>query len=454
VTAPRGSGTDDRGAAWRKPAFLLLAVIPVALVVPIVAARPWLGLPVLTLGMLAGLGFMTVGGEPDDRTVEAPLPEEPVEASLEPVEQVPAWAPSRGHDPFGRNPDRVAAEHPAAPHRPYPFDDHRRHDRSSGPPLGTLPPRQALAPPRASVDPGAADPGAADRVADAPPVLDGGTAAGRSPWRLPDVQGHPGIAADAARVGDLEVRAASIIGPSHRCESPASPRQDAYALALTPSQSHLVVAVADGVSSSRHSDLGARVAASAAVRILTQCVQGDPELLRLSTTRLFQEIAGEMVGTARSRHVDERHICSLLVVAVIPTAPSPDGRRRVWTAQVGDVSLWLLGPGGWSQHTGVEKQGLDRNTVSAVLPFAVDQAVAGVIDVPGGHVVAVMTDGLGDVLTNVAGAQQFYSRRWARPPHPTRFVGDLCVDAKGQTDDRTAVAVWCGPSVTDAEETR
>ena len=219
VTAPRGSGTDDRGAAWRKPAFLLLAVIPVALVVPIVAARPWLGLPVLTLGMLAGLGFMTVGGEPDDRTVEAPLPEEPVEASLEPVEQVPAWAPSRGPDPFGRNPDRVAAEHPAAPHRPYPFDDHRRHDRSSGPPLGTLPPRQALAPPHASVDPGAADPGAADRVADAPPVLDGGTVAGRSPWRLPDVQGHPGIAADAAQVGDLEVRAASIIGPSHRCES-------------------------------------------------------------------------------------------------------------------------------------------------------------------------------------------------------------------------------------------
>jgi len=70
VTAPRGSGTDDRGAAWRKPAFLLLAVIPVALVVPIVAARPWLGLPVLTLGMLAGLGFMTVGGEPDDRALD------------------------------------------------------------------------------------------------------------------------------------------------------------------------------------------------------------------------------------------------------------------------------------------------------------------------------------------------------------------------------------------------
>jgi hypothetical protein len=289
-------------------------------------------------------------------------------------------------------------------------------------------------------------------VADAPAVLDGGTAAGRSPWRLPDVQGHPGIAADAARVGDLEVRAASIIGPSHRCETPATPRQDAYALALTPSHSHLVVAVADGVSSNAHSDLGARVATSAAVRILTQHLQGDPELLQLSTTRLFQEIAGEMVGTARSRNIDERRICSLLVVAVVPTTPGPAGWRRVWTAQVGDVSVWLLGPGGWSQRTGIEKQGLDRNTLNAVLPFAVDQAVAGVVEVPDGHVVAVMTDGLGDVLTNVAGAQQFYSGRWGRPPHPTRFVGDLCVDARGQTDDRTAVAVWCGPAAAAAEE--
>ena len=63
-----------------------------------------------------------------------------------------------------------------------------------------------------------------------------------------------------------------------------------------------------------------------------------------------------------------------------------------------------------------------------------------------------MTDGLGDVLTDVAGAQQFYGRRWARPPHPTRFVGDLCADAKGQTDDRTAVAVWCGSSARPSEE--
>ena len=124
----------------------------------------------------------------------------------------------------------------------------------------------------------------------------------------------------------------------------------------------------------------------------------------------------------------------------------------MWTAQVGDVSLWLLGPGGWNRRTGVEKQGLDRNTVNSVLPFAVDRAVENVVDVPLGHVVAVMTDGLGDVLTNVAGAQQFYSRRWARPPHPTRFVGDLCVDAKGQTDDRTAVAVWCGSPVAAAQE--
>jgi hypothetical protein len=273
------------------------------------------------------------------------------------------------------------------------------------------------------------------------------------PWELPDVQGHPGIAADAAHIGDLEVRAASVIGPGHRSEHPAVPRQDAYGLALTPTRSHLVVAVTDGVSSSRRSDLGARVAAAAAVRLLTPRVNGQHDLARLDAGLLFHEVAGEMVGTADARSIAVDEISSLLIVAVIPTTADRSGWRRVWTAQLGDVSLWLLGPDGWSKSTGTDKSGLDANKVRP-LPFAVDQVVTQVVDVPHGHVLAVMTDGLGDVLTNVRGAQEHYGTRWARPPRPSRFVDDLCVDARGQLDDRTAVAVWCGSSATAWDEPR
>jgi hypothetical protein len=115
--------------------------------------------------------------------------------------------------------------------------------------------------------------------------------------------------------------------------------------------------------------------------------------------------------------------------------------------------VWLHGPAGWSRPIGSAKTGLDRNTVMP-LPYAVDDAVTEVVVVPPGHVVAVMTDGLGDVLSDVAGAQELYGARWARPPHPASFASDLCVDARGQTDDRTAVVVWCGPQGPAAEGSR
>lgn len=280
-----------------------------------------------------------------------------------------------------------------------------------------------------------------------PPVFESGTAAGRSPWRLPTRQAQSGIAADAARLGDLEVRAASVIGPGHRCEEPATARQDAYALMPTNSGSHLIVAVADGVSSSTSSDLGARVAVSAAVRILHRELEVSPEPHRLAADALFTKVAGEMVGTGRSRDLDARALCSVLIVAVVPTVAQYNGLRRVWTAQVGDVSLWLHGRGGWRQQTGRAKTGLDRNKVEAVLPFNPDQAVSGFVDVQSGEGVAVMTDGMADTLSDVVAAKPYFADRWARPPHLARFVFDLCFDAPGQKDDRTAVVVWCGRNI-------
>jgi Protein phosphatase 2C len=277
-----------------------------------------------------------------------------------------------------------------------------------------------------------------------PPVFAGRSASGRAPWHLP-VGGAPnGLAADAARLGDLEIRAASMVGAGHRCEEPAYPRQDAYALGRTPDGQYLVVAVADGVSQSPRSDLGARVAVSAAARELSGMLdRGGIEAIDVG--RLYKIVAGEMIGTGRNRGIPDEDICSILITAVIPAAPRDDGSRPIWASWIGDVSLWVQHEGRLIRLTGADKSGLDRNTLSAVLPFNPDQADQRHVKLLPYDAVAVMTDGLSDSLAAVPGVADFFAAQWAGPPpHPAAFLHSLCYDAPGQDDDRTAVVVWCG----------
>lgn len=317
-------------------------------------------------------------------------------------------------------------------------------------------PRQAVEPPPRVDQSTTAPPWATDETieiqSDEPRVIerinlveiDGGSVAGRAVWRMPDYATQSGVALDAARLGDLDVRAASVVGPSHRCAAPADPRQDAYALLQAASGRYLVIAVADGVSSSKRSELGARVAVTAAVRILVSALDATRQPERIDAVSLFQRVAGEMYGTAQHRQVDPNQVACLLVVAVVPTVPERDGSRRVWTAQVGDVSVWTCGRNGLSRRTGVSKGGLDYNSVSEVLPAHAEAATVETLVLREGDGLAVMTDGLGDVLENVHGASRFYASRWARPPAPVAFLADLMADANGQLDDRTAVVVWTG----------
>lgn len=77
------------------------------------------------------------------------------------------------------------------------------------------------------------------------------------PWLLPERTVQNGIAADEATVGALAIRAASVVGPGHRCGQPAEPRQDSYRIGRSPDSRYAIVAVADGLSSAAWSDVGA-----------------------------------------------------------------------------------------------------------------------------------------------------------------------------------------------------
>lgn len=335
--------------------------------------------------------------------------------------QAPVGIPVAHAQPTAPPASRMAAPQPAAPQ---------------------MGPSQAAAPP--TTVPPTGLPGD-------PPVFVGTSAAGQAPWHLPGGSVSGGLSADAATLGDLQVRAASVVGPGHRCEEPAGPRQDAYSLRRTPDGEFLIVAVADGVGSSRHSDLGARVAVTTATRELEGMLQ-SAGFSGIDVAPLYKSIAGEMIGTGRSRGFPDKDICSILITAVIPARPETDGYRSVWVAWIGDVSMWLAQGGALHQLTGHQKAGLDRNALQAVLPFEPGEVQYDTFSFALGDRIALMTDGVSDSLTTIPEAVGYLAAQWSGPPpHPAAFLHSLCYDSPGQADDRTAVVVWCGPPVTSPD---
>jgi hypothetical protein len=276
------------------------------------------------------------------------------------------------------------------------------------------------------------------------PTFDAGSRASRAPWRVPSGIYQAGVSADAATIGDLDIRAASVVGPSHRCEEPAAPRQDAYLITQTIAGDYALICVADGVSSSENSEVGARIAVNAATREMLDALNGRGNDAGLDANKIFHAVAGEIVGTAKNRKSDPDQYCTILAAAVLPTRPAPDGSRTMWCAQIGDISLWSRTDDGFQQLTGTVKAGLDRNNLSAVLPHHPQAVTVSTPTLAAGAVIALVTDGLGDLFEDIPAAPQFFSTSWRTPPVVPQMVHDLSFDAPGQQDDRTAVVVWCG----------
>lgn len=272
------------------------------------------------------------------------------------------------------------------------------------------------------------------------PMLAGaGSPAARLPWRLPEEPALAGIAADAVTVGALTVLAASIVGPSHRCEEPATPRQDAYRLGRDRRRRHLLVAVADGMSDSSGSHLGANVAVAAVVARLRDDLDTDAEL---DAAAIFLDAARQMAGTAERHRLRDDDVRAAVLAAVIPVSADADGRRSVWLAGVADVGAWLREPAGWRQVAGAGKAEYDGGRLAEFLPYHPDRATTVRVELEPGAVLALATDGIGDGLAD-DGIGAWFSAHWADPPHISSFLDTVGYEARGRLDDRTAVVVWC-----------
>jgi hypothetical protein len=266
--------------------------------------------------------------------------------------------------------------------------------------------------------------------------------AGR-PWRLPSSPAQSGVAADQAIVGDLVVRAASVVGIGHRLAQPAMPRQDSYRLTTDSTGDHLVIAVSDGVSAAPLSELGATIACRAAVDAIRPVLDATRTVSELDPQRVFGDAARYMAGVADQRRVSQSTMAAVLVALVVPARADRWGHRQAWCAWLGDAGVWLRDGVGWRRLAGDEKAGLDRNQVGAALPRDHREVRCSVVPLPPGAVVSVATDGVGDAFGRGRSAAWF-ADRWVRPPELTSFLLDVDFDAKQATDDRTAVTVWCG----------
>jgi serine/threonine protein phosphatase PrpC len=281
------------------------------------------------------------------------------------------------------------------------------------------------------------------------PRFGAGSKAQRFPWLLPVRPASPGVAADVARLGDLAVRAASLVGPGHRCQEPATARQDAYRMARDASGDHLLLAVADGVSSSAHAELGAAVAASTAVNHLRRQLDDAEGARRLSAAELFEEAATAMRREAARRGLEPADVCAVLFVAVIPArAAAASGERTMWAAWLGDASLWRLDDKRWQYAAGDRKgatAGYDSNAVTHTLPADPHAARETQLALRPGDVVSLVSDGVGDGLATIDDLNAYLADRWRLPLPVASYLNDVGFDAERFLDDRTSVTVWVDP---------
>ncbi|WP_327308184.1 protein phosphatase 2C domain-containing protein [Streptomyces sp. NBC_01298] len=278
------------------------------------------------------------------------------------------------------------------------------------------------------------------------PVLATPSRAFHASWLLPEQPAPHGLVADRAELGGLVLRAASVIGPGHRAL--ARPRQDAYRIGRDRSGDHLIVAVADGMSDSPHSDIGAQVAVSALVGAVREALDSGTDPESLARVQVFLAAAKQMYAAADARGWTADDVRAVAAVAVIPAAAEPGTARRVWLGAIADATAWRLEKGAWDRLIGDGKSGYDPSSVSSFLPHTPDLATYETVELRSGSALAVTTDGVGDALESGPTAREWFADRWAGPPEVGRFLMDVGFEQVQMQDDRTAVVVWCADEET------
>jgi len=265
---------------------------------------------------------------------------------------------------------------------------------------------------------------------------------------------RPDIAADGWGTGQFTVRAASVRGYQHRHDG--TPRQDDFALACHPGSGAVVAAVADGVSSVDLAHVGATLACRNVVDQLLRTLDEDPsaaidwpDLMRCAGWALVEFAAGQPEAGPGETAADraERLLATTLVVTVV--RPRPDGAVAD-VAGIGDSPAWQLRGSAWHALLG-EQDGEMVTPAVAALPRVPAEVAVASVELAGGDVLLLGTDGIGGALGDGSGlVGAAFAGGLAQPPAPLDLAHLLDFSRETFDDDRTLVAVW--PRGAEGEE--
>lgn len=259
---------------------------------------------------------------------------------------------------------------------------------------------------------------------------------------------RPDMALDGWSTDAMTVRGVSQRGHLHRHNG--APRQDDFAVHQLPGERVLVL-VADGVSQSTQSHLGASIAVAQAAEWISANL--GPSTADLDWSALIRNTAYALAAKAQIlfdlAEPDpvraEKELATTLVCAIIE--PVKPGLLRAHLVSVGDSSAWVLTAGRFIEVLGGKTTldgGVATSAVSA-LPRVPANLAPTVFDFLGDAVLLIGTDGVGDPLGEGRGSVGDLFRDVlirARPPSLIEFAHAVDFSRETFDDDRTLVAVW------------
>ncbi len=227
------------------------------------------------------------------------------------------------------------------------------------------------------------------------------------------------------------VRAASHIGTRHL--NSGGPRQDSYAVGQTRTGSHIVVAVADGVGSAKHSSTGsewaARIAVGRAVHMLDRGQDLDAAVVADTTSEWVERMSKIFFGQRTTMH----DVATTLVVASICVETF-----NCQLFRVGDSEGFQRVADGW--HPLFPASGLEDAT--AALPSNEPAIEHASVDLAPNQCLLLVTDGIADPLIHSTDVGAAFHVELATPPSQHEFSALVGFQRQQAHDDQTAVAVW------------
>lgn len=270
----------------------------------------------------------------------------------------------------------------------------------------------------------------------------------------------PDTVVDGAQAGAMTVRAASVRGLSHRYYT--TPRQDAYAAAVTEDQGYVIAIVADGVSSGKYSHQAAKIVTESGAAILADQLK-TRRLDAIDWVPLLRELAHKIVTYAQyyadpagasqpprpalNPLAAAEFMASTALFAILAVHPNADGDREAAVLAVGDTSAWILRNREWLAIGKIKNEGAQiASSATAALPLVPESPVADHLLIGSDDILVLMTNGVGDPLGNGKGeVGRFLASEWATPPSPLDFAAQVGFARKTFDDDRTVVAIWPNP---------